>query len=95
MTHREIVMRKLLSYAPFEVDADKDGWWTLYEWTEAEQQEFSDWLHEYLKQDRKARQEFMQVPVKADSVIRRAVASFLSRYGWRVKQTTRREAERR
>ena len=99
MTHRDIVMRKLFSYAPnadFDgIDLDETGWWNTHEWTQAEQTEFSDWLHEYLKCNRDARKEMMVVPVKADSVIRRAVTAFLSRYGWRVKQTSRREAERR
>ena len=97
MTHFDIVMRKLFSYATQlqNVNTDDAGWWNLHEWSEAEQAEFSEWLHEYLKLNRDARKELMIVPVKADSVIRRAVTAFISRYGWRVKQTTRRQAERR
>lgn len=98
MTHREIVLKKLFSYTPsidFDgVDLDS-AWWNTGEWTEAEQTEFGDWLHEYLKENRDARKEMMAIPVKADSVIRRTVTAFLLRYGWRVKQTSRRAAERR
>ena len=96
--HRDIIFRKMFQMVSLEYNPkilEHDGWWNMAEWEDGEYLLFSDWMIEYLRDSREAREEMMVVPVKNTDILRRVVSEFLSRNGWRIKKTKRREAERR
>lgn len=94
MDYKTACIRKLHEIIGVEMELS-EGWWNRHEWDDNQRLLFSEWMVEFLRSDRAARQELMIIPVKNEQVVRRVVTEFIARYGWRDKQTKRREAERR
>jgi hypothetical protein len=62
------------------------NWFMKYSWTTLQQEDFSDWLKEYLYNNTRARQEFLRTNVRTKQYISRAVSEFVFLYGWKVKK---------
>jgi len=96
MTHQQVILKKMFEVVGLEeVDTSEEGWYLKHTWTQEQRAEFSEWMQEYLKQNRDARTELMRRPVKNKETIARVIKEYIANYGWADKKTTRREAERR
>ena len=66
-----------------KIDFKKDDWFSKYEWTEKEQDNFEGWLVGYLQRNKKAREKMMNIPAKAFS--KKIAVNFIFAYGWKLK----------
>jgi hypothetical protein len=57
-------------------------WFLKFLWTEEEENNFRNWLENYLYQEPKARKELMSLPRKNKKLIKNVVDEFLFMYGW-------------
>jgi len=95
--HLKAILKEMFNRVRATFDPDTvgvEGWYLKHEWTEEEQSEFALWMQQYLLSNKKARKEFMHVPVKNRLVINRVIDNFLGNYGWKKKSMTRRESNR-
>jgi hypothetical protein len=58
-----------------------DGWFRDHSWTLKQQEEFTDWLYDYLKKDKKAARELLGIPMSSAG-LRRWCTWFTFNYGW-------------
>jgi len=65
------------------IDFAKSNWFLKYEWTQKEQDEFCNWLTNYLQKNEKARDSIMRIPAKKLS--EDASRYFIYQYGWKLK----------
>lgn len=63
---------------------DINPWYALYTWTEAQENEFKQWLIEELTKDSKLRKVIMKIPSRTKKKIEHVVNQFLWMYGFRV-----------
>ena len=69
-----------------EIDFSIPGWYTKYEWTKEQEQDFIDWLTEYLYSNTKARRSLMTISRKNKKLARQAAEQFVFMFGWKTKQ---------
>jgi hypothetical protein len=69
-----------------DIDLSKDDWYTDYNWTEDQRKEFEDWIVDYLKNNKEAREELMRVPSTREDwlykVAGRNSLGWTFDYGW-------------
>jgi len=65
-----------------KIDFKERYWFRKYSWTQEKEKEFSEWLFNYLKTNRKARNELMEVPLNNNRAIKNFIQMFLLSYGW-------------
>lgn len=58
-------------------------WYLKYSWTEQQEDEFIEWLIEYMLKNKDARDELMIIPSKNKKFIKEWVNEFILNYGWR------------
>jgi hypothetical protein len=68
-----------------KLDPKKEDWFLEYSWTDKEQDDFAEWMVDYLYRSTDARKAILNRPVKSKPLIRKAVAWFLLDYGWTLK----------
>lgn len=66
-----------------DVDFSDNEWYTRHEWTKKEQDDFLDWLTEYLWDNAEARKELMTVPMRRKPHLRKASREFGFMWGWK------------
>jgi hypothetical protein len=64
------------------IDFQSDNWYSKHTWFETEENDFKVWLYEYLKNNKKARQEIMRYPSTKSKNIEEAVSFFVSMFGF-------------
>jgi hypothetical protein len=64
----------------------KENWFMEYEWDEKQQDEFANWLVNYLKGNREARKHFFGRSVLSNRVLKDSIAMFLFHCGWKFKE---------
>jgi len=79
------MMRKKVN-APKSAIGDGELWFQKYEWNEEDQDEFIDWLTDYLYHNKSARTEIMIYPVKSKKECKKAAILFVLKYGWKTKK---------
>jgi hypothetical protein len=87
--HLTIILKEMCKRvkAPFtKVKFNTPDWYLGYTWTGKQQDEFSEWMVDYLYNNTEARKEIMAYPHKAKYKIREAVNWFIFNYGWRQKE---------
>jgi len=67
-----------------EIDFKGPDWYTQYSWTEEEQEDFQNWMIDYLYNNVKARNEIMEHPVKNKQIITKLVGWFTLDFGWKL-----------
>ena len=89
---KEIVLKEILKKMCEYVGADYDKidfkkklWFMEYEWSEEQEQEFIDWLTDYLYKNTEPRQHMMAFPMKNKKQCQLAANEFVSNYGWKTK----------
>jgi len=82
------VMQKMCSY----VDADynkinfkEPQWFMKYEWNEGQTNEFKEWMIDLLTNNKEARIEIMNNPIKDKKRIEATVDFFIFNFGWKNK----------
>jgi hypothetical protein len=59
-----------------------DDWYLNYRWTEEQENEFTDWLADYLYKNSQARKELMALSTKSKAACMKAAIQFTSFFGW-------------
>lgn len=86
--HLRVILKEMCKRvgAKFEeINFKKQNWFMKFSWTEKEQNEFIDWLTNYLYQNSEARKEVMKFPVKDKKRCKEVAIQFVSFYGWKTK----------
>ena len=86
--HIQEVLMKMGEFVGIDikkVDFGDTEWYTRHEWSEEKQQEFSDWLTDYLYKKNKARKVIAENPLKNKKHLRKVADWFIFNYGWKLK----------
>lgn len=71
---------------------DKENlWFHKYEWIEEEQKDFENWLVDFFRANKGAREELMETPSKDKKIIEGTVRMFILNYGWKLKNKNGKE----
>lgn len=88
--HQAIILEELfrrvgekMLYRDF--DFNQKFWFEEFSWTWAEQEDFKDWLVEYLKNSMEARQEVMGHATTRYKFVERFAGGFVFMYGWKLR----------
>jgi len=68
-----------------DIDFKKEQWFLEYEWTNEEEASFINWLVDYMKQNKEARDTLMMFPRNNKRDLERFANSFIFNYGWKYK----------
>ena len=68
------------------MDFNKQGWFWKHSWTQAEQASFIEWLAEYLRNNKEARDTIMKYPSKTKKATLESAKSFVANYGWKIRE---------
>lgn len=74
-----------------KIDFKKKNWFMKYEWTEEKQEDFKNWLKNYLKNNSEARREIMEHPTSNNKIIERTINEFCLNYCWKTKRNVKRK----
>ena len=68
-----------------DINTSKDNWFHAYSWSESEENEFKEWLAEYLLKNKDARKELAALPKSTKKFCKQLASEFTSNYGWKTK----------
>lgn len=71
---------------PTVIDFKKQDWYQDYTWTREQEDEFAEWLREYLMKNRLAFKSLTGLTSKNKVLINRFINSFLFYCGWMTKE---------
>lgn len=84
-----VVLEKMFSYVDAnldETDIKKDGWYSEYEWSEEEEQEFKEWLIDQFMNNRRIRDDVTTMTfTPTRSRAENAANWFILYCGWKTK----------
>lgn len=83
--HLRIILQKMFEETDIEYSDEyvkQDDWYLNYTWTEKKEQEFVDWLADYLYNSLPARKELMQITSKNKEACKRVAQQFATFFGW-------------
>jgi len=89
MSELEIILTEMFKrigqhYTPKKTQAKE--WYLKHSWTIQKQQDFTEWLGDYLYKNKQAREEIMRLPsLKTKKRCLQAAADFTFNYGWKLK----------
>ena len=66
------------------INFKKSDWYWEFEWTQSEDDNFIEWLSDYLFKYSGARTEIMQFPVKNKIICKGVASQFCANYSWRI-----------
>lgn len=69
-----------------KINFKKKDWFHDYEWTDKQEKKFSDWLIDYMKNNKEARYNLMRVPSVNKVFLEKFARSFILMYGWKTKK---------
>jgi hypothetical protein len=81
------VLEKMFSYSPYKFSekfTKKENWFLKYQWTQAEEDEFKEWLSEFLKKNWEGITERKPLDKRFRD---KAAGEFVFTYGWTIKIT--------
>lgn len=84
--HLTKIMKKMFSYVKEKYTPEyckKPEWFMKHTWTEKQENSFNDWMVEYLYNNKEAREEIMEHPIKNKKIIKELVSWFILDYGWK------------
>ena len=67
-----------------DINFKKPNWFHDFQWTQKQEDNFKEWLTNYLKTNKEAREELMQSPRLKGYI--KIANEFLFQYGWKTKQ---------
>lgn len=77
-------MCSMVGATPAKIDFQAPTWYWKYQWTQAQELEFRQWLIDYLRVDRAARHELVRSPTANKTRLARAADEFIFMYSWKV-----------
>jgi hypothetical protein len=83
--HLRIILEKMFEGTgiPYSDEYVKtNDWYLNYKWTEDQENEFTDWLADYLYNNSDARKELMALSNKSKAACMKAAIQFSSFFGW-------------
>jgi hypothetical protein len=84
----KVVLTKLCSYIEkdtSEINFTANGWFKTHSWTPTQEQDFTDWLSNYLHSNKKVRKEMYLILPKCKKLCRYAAEQFTLSFGWKTK----------
>jgi hypothetical protein len=89
--HLRVILEKMFENTGIEYSDDyvqSDNWYLDYQWTEEQEEEFVNWLADYLIENEEARKELLYSTVKSKKMCSLAARQFVTFFGWamRIKQ---------
>lgn len=84
-THLRIILQKMFENTGIEYSDEyvqSDNWYLDYQWTDKQEQEFTDWLANYLSENADARKELLYSTVKSKRMCSLAAKQFVTFFGW-------------
>ena len=75
-----------------QMDFTTDDWYHKYSWSEQTQDEFTEWLTNYVYSNKDARRELTTLTTKHKGDCKVFSGQFVWQYGWRLKEVARRSA---
>lgn len=69
-----------------QLDVNSNDWFMQYEWTEAEQDSFKEWLVGYLYTNTQARKAIVEIPIRNKRHLKKVADMFVFNYGWKLKE---------
>jgi hypothetical protein len=66
-----------------KINFQDSKWFSKHTWTEKQQEEFVEWLVNFLYNNYKARKQFLSIPKKNKKYIQKAVGEWIFQYGWK------------
>ena len=82
---KEMFRRAGEKYPKDEKYFKKENWFWSKTWTEKEQDDFREWLIDYIKDNKEARQKLMNIPSAHKRALEKLADDFLLNYGWKLK----------
>lgn len=70
------------------IDFTAPTWFWLYEWTTDQENEFKEWMYNYLKGSGEARKTVMEFPTINKVRIIKVCDEFVNQFGWKIKTET-------
>jgi FKBP-type peptidyl-prolyl cis-trans isomerase (trigger factor) len=83
--HLRIILQKMFENTSIEYSDEyvqSDNWYLNYQWTEEQEQEFINWLANYLSENADAREELLYSKVKSKKMCGLAAKQFVTFFGW-------------
>jgi len=93
--HLKIVLKKMCEYVGADYDTiewknDKDPYYWKYEWSQEQENDFREWMIDYLMDNKDARLSLLEYPgTKNKKRIKKAVNFFIWNHGWKVKDESK------
>jgi len=87
LKHTQKIMTKMCEVVGAnveEIDFKSALWFTRYNWSEKDQENFTNWLSEYLMNSGEARRELMAIPKKSKRMTDGVARNFVFNYGWKL-----------
>lgn len=68
----------------------KENWFQVHTWTQAQENEYIEWLIKHLKGSRRAREELTNtVEVTNKKFLKKCAMHFVGNYGWKLKEVSK------
>jgi GR25 family glycosyltransferase involved in LPS biosynthesis len=78
-------MCKRVKADPTKINPKKEEWFRKHSWTLEEQDDFAEWMTNYIYNNKEAMKEILIYTTRSKKKVREAVDWFLFNYGWRLK----------
>jgi hypothetical protein len=85
--HLKVVMTEMCSRVGVElkkVDFGSAGWFRKHTWSREQEDDFVNWLANYVYSDSEARKQPTTIRIKTRDKCKRFAKSFVFQYGWKV-----------
>jgi hypothetical protein len=79
---KEMCKRVRVPYS--KINFDEPEWYNKHCWSQKQQENYVEWMTNYLYTNSIARKEILNFPTKSKKQIERAVKEFVFSYGWKV-----------
>ena len=90
-SHLKIILKQMcksvgVKYSNIDFYSDKKPYYEQYSWSSIKENNFREWLVNYLLDNSMARLELMKFPVKSKKMCSEVANQFVAWYGWKTKK---------
>ena len=86
--YEKIILKEMFNFVgeTYTDEYIRDQFWDLRcEWSESDEKKFKDWIINYLKENKKARDCLMRFPSKSKESLQKVADNFIFNYSWKIK----------
>lgn len=80
---REVLRKMCDDVGAKEVNFKEKEWFLKHSWSHKQEEEFKNWLVNYLYRSSKARSHLMRFPIKNKELISKFASFFILNHGWK------------